>query len=102
MLAYEQFEKYMTAIVSADEKADEVCNVLGCSDKLFECTAIGTAIELLSWVMGDSEEWIAYWMYEQEYGTKWDENTASYKDGTPVICKTIRQLYDFLVKNAKR
>lgn len=101
MLTYEKFEKYMSAIVAADKKLDDIFKVLGGGDGIFDCTAIGTAIELISLLMEDSEDWIKYWVYEQEYGTQWDEHTASKADGTPIICKTVRQLYDFLVQNAK-
>lgn len=99
MLTYEQFEKYLTAIIAADKKMDEICTVIGGADKLMEGSSIGTSIELLSKLMGDTD-WIGYWIYEQNCGEEWDEKTASESDGTPIICKTMRQLYDFLIKNA--
>lgn len=101
MLTYEQFKKYMDVIIAADKKLDDILKVLGGGDGIFDCTTIGTTIELLSMLMDDSENWIGYWMYEQEHGTKWDEHTASEADGIPIICRTVRQLYDFLAQNAK-
>ncbi len=101
MLTYGQFEKCMNEIVAADKKLDEIFKALHGGNGIFDCSAIGTAIELLSLLMDDSEDWIEFWVYEQECGAKWDENTASEADGTPIICKTVRQLYDFLLKNAQ-
>lgn len=101
MLTYKQFEKYMSAIVAADKKLDEIFKVLGGGDGIFDCTAIGTAVELISLLMEDSEDWIYFWVYETNCGEDWTDETASEADGTPIICKTIRQLYDFLVQNGK-
>jgi len=101
MLTYKQFEKYMSAIVAADKKLDEIYNVLGGGDGIFDCTAIGTSIELISLLMEGSEDWIHFWFYETNCGEDWTDETASEADGAPIICKTIRQLYDFLVQNAR-
>lgn len=54
----------------------------------------------MSKVMHDKDDWISYWIYEQDFGKEWDENTACEEDGTPIVCTTPRQLYDFLLRNA--
>lgn len=99
MLTFEQFEKYINEIKKRNDRLDEICDVLGGCEWLFDIHMADEVISLLSYIMNDKDDWIAYWVYEQEFGTKWvDDETASQADGTPIVLRTTRQLYDYLVK----
>lgn len=102
MLSFEKFAEYIAAIEASNKKVDEIYSALGGGEEIFKCTCCDTAIELLSSLMEDSaNEWIDYWMYEQDFGRKWTTNTASYADGTPIMCRNVRELYDFLASESK-
>lgn len=99
MLSFEKFNAHLQDIVESEKWMNEVYNLLDGGNALLEKTAIATAVSLLEDLMEDDDEWIAYWLYDQEFGQKWDEGTASMPDGTPILCRTPRELYDFLVND---
>lgn len=99
MLSFEKFNTYLQQIINCEKWMDSMYHLLNGGDALFENTAVSTAVDLLSEIMGDDGDWISYWMYEQNFGEKWDEHTASESDGTPILCRTTQELYDFLVRN---
>lgn len=57
--------------------------------------------ELLSQVMGDTEEWVGWWCYETDFGREHDMTKVYDAYGEEVIAnlETAGDLYDFLVKN---
>ena len=44
----------------------------------------------------DSERWIRYWVYELDFGRKWEPGTVTESDGIDVPLQTAQQLHDFL------
>lgn len=101
MLTYDQFEMYVQDIQKAEEKLENIAAVFDGCAAIYDCSTVVTAVELLSLLMDDTDDWIGYWFFERDHGRTWDENTACDADGTPIICKTVRQLYDFLVKESR-
>lgn len=101
MLTFQEFETTINEIKSSSEKIDAIIDTIGWS-ALYELTCEETAVRLLERLMNDKFGWISYWIYEQNFGAKWDQSTASEADGTPIYLKTTRQLYDYLVKEDDR
>lgn len=98
MLKYEDFHKYLTNVKNTWLEIDRLEEVLTV-DWLCKISMLDDVLALLEDSMHDTDAWISYWCFEQNFGEDWDEHTASEADGTPIIMKTDRQLYDYLVKN---
>ena len=56
-------------------------------------------VDLLAEAMGDKGEWIAYFIYELNFGENWKEGTVTEKDGTDIRLQTPEDLYIFLTEN---
>lgn len=47
----------------------------------------------------DEGEWFDYWFYELECGAKYTEDSCCHKDKTPIVIKTVEDIYNFLKEN---
>ena len=98
MLDFKEFHRYLSRAVDVWNETNKVSAVFA-SEWICKISMIDDVISLLAHIMHDTDAWIDYWFFEQDCGRKWDEDTASEADGTPIILNTDRQLYDYLVKN---
>ena len=104
-LNYQQFEDHINAIKQYDIDTRKFEAAIECGfQDFFGICKIGSGLlhhymALVKELMHDEGEWIEYWIYELEYGTRTDLG-ASYKDGTPIPLATIEDLYRLLCKNA--
>ena len=56
-------------------------------------------IQLLEEIFHDTEaHWISYWVFELNYGQKYDEMTIIDNNLKQIKIKTAEELYDFLIK----
>jgi hypothetical protein len=69
---------------------------------------VGKLIQWLVSVMGDhscgdkvSDSWIAYYIYETDWGHSFDDTPVMSEDGTPIPFKTIGDVYDLIVDHKK-
>ena len=97
MLEYEKFEKYMNEIKDYLKKEDALDNALrelspdfgGYCSPLTDLT-----VQILKDAVGDESDWIGYYIWESEWGTKfpyvWD------KDGNEIPLETLKDLYDII------
>lgn len=104
MLTKKEFTDAMTAIVEQDAEDDRISKALGsiCSDYCFYGTKHATKglLNLLKSTMKDSYEWIKYWLYELECGTKYQNDSVLFNK-KPCKLKTIADLYALLKKEYK-
>lgn len=98
MISYEYFNNVIKELQMADDLINSANDIVQIE---FMCNISmqDTVIDLLSRMMNDVEDFISYWVYEMDFGRKWTDDTCTEKDDTPIILKTTRQLYDYLVKN---
>jgi hypothetical protein len=50
-------------------------------------------------VFNDKGEWFDYWFYELDRGEKYTPDSCTQKDGTPIVIKTVEDIYNFLKEN---
>lgn len=100
MLEYEDFEKYMLEIKSQQEKEHALDNALYNISPDFGGFSSGTLdliVELLKRLMLDEEDWIGYYIWESEWGTKfpyvWDENNKE------IPLQTLKDLYNIIIED---
>jgi hypothetical protein len=53
-------------------------------------------IKLLEDFTNDKNSWIEYFIYELDFGVKYKEGCATYKDKTPIDLSNAGTLYEFL------
>ena len=105
-LTYEQFEDYILFIKSAQEEEDKLNSLFReCFDdsSFYPHTRYETKlIKLLEYIMEDEDTgWISYFIYELNFGEKWKEGFVVDKvfgKEVDIPMKTIRNLYDYLLK----
>lgn len=104
MLTKKEFTDAMTAIVEQNAEDDIISKALSsiCSDYCFYGTKHATKglLNLLKSTMKDTYEWIDYWLYELECGTKYQNDSVLFNK-KPCKLKTIADLYALLKKEYK-
>jgi hypothetical protein len=53
-------------------------------------------IKVLETLMGDTEDWIGYYIYELDFGSKWEEGKVTV-NGQDQRLETAEDLWDFLL-----
>lgn len=97
-MTLEKFKDYMTDIQTFTEdynKAREYINVEVMDNLYLPCNSL---INLLSEQFNDESDWIGYWVYDLDLGTKWKEGTVI-DNGKDVKLKTVEDLYVMLIGN---
>lgn len=107
MLSKKDFNDVMSFIQERQKVEFEINGIF--SKEFFDCSFFpyskyeAMMIKLLSIIMEDESGWISYFIYELEFGEKYEDGdiTATDKDGKEVIIpmKTIDDLYQVLVDN---
>jgi hypothetical protein len=101
-ISKEQFVYYMNQIKKHRDIEDKI-NDVGKEFDFFEFNFgnyESLIVKLLQDIFLDKEnDWIGYFMYELEFGKKYEDGTAIYKDGSFIKLGTVEDLYDFLIEN---
>ena len=58
-----------------------------------------TVTDLLEFIFNDKDQWINYWIWELEFGERFEDGDAKDADGSNIPLKTMENLYNLLVKN---
>lgn len=96
LMTCERFVKYLTNIKEHNSFIEK-CRIVLKWD-MFECLKCQDAlIKLLQKHFADKDEFLSWWIYEKEYGTRDDINAYS-KDGNIIPLDTVEQIYAFLRK----
>lgn len=107
MLSKKDFNDVMSFIQERQKIEFKINEIF--SEEFFDCSFFpyskyeAMMIKLLSIIMEDESGWISYFIYELEFGEKYEDGdiTATDKDGKEVIIpmKTIDDLYQVLIDN---
>lgn len=58
----------------------------------------GALLKLLREVMEDKDDWIGYWMWELDFGKKWEPGKITSLDGTDIKLETLDDLWNLLTE----
>ena len=61
----------------------------------------GIATKLLEFIFNDENQWISYWIFELEFGERYEDECIKWEDGEVIPLKTAEDLYDLLIRNTK-
>lgn len=95
----EQFVYLMTVIKKKYREIekfwDGFCDLFGsCSDKLIETTSLSEIIGTIADIVDDKEEWIYWYVYENDWGENGLEGTD--KNGNVILLMTLEDLWDLI------
>ena len=110
-LSKEDFVRYIDRLCEATDLCDKIDSLMRESKDNIENDFMNGAalqinhepivIELLCKLMHDDEIYsdISYFIYELDYGRKYESGMITDKDGTDIDFSTAEKLYDYLAKN---
>lgn len=105
MLTKKQFIKLLTDFKQIEEDINNVDKALKKLDPDFGgfyLSRVSTLItDALKAAMNDEYDYIGYWVYELDYGSKWKKGTITTKEGKDIKLKTAEDLYDYIIKTSK-
>lgn len=110
LISKERFVEIMKEIKAMDEASRNLSKALEDFDNTSDFggfsnfRAMDIAIDLLNILVQDfPEEYfgstIEYFIYDLEWGEKWEEDSITEADGTPIRLSTVEELYDYLESN---
>lgn len=72
-------------------------------DQVYSTGLEDTVVSLLEIIFKDKEnQWLAYWIWELNYGEAYNDGDVTEEDGTIISLRTAEELYDFLIKNHRK
>lgn len=103
ILSKEEFVKILDNLKETEvfyDKTNDMLRTCGSDGYVFPPTNIDDVVFLLDKIFKQNkyDSWISYFVYELEFGKKYEEGTITYKDGTIVDLGNSEKLYDFLTK----
>lgn len=113
MITKEEFVSYMNTLKVITESSRMLSDALkdfdSCSDfgGFSNFRAEGLIVTLLEKLMDDFRDDqydisdISYFIYDLEWGTKWNPFSLRDADGSSIDISTIEKLYDYLISNIK-
>lgn len=95
-----EFTRHIERVHEAYRCNDAICDLLKCDIIEYGDDLMASIIELLEAHFNDQSEWISYWMWELNFGEKYEEGTVI-SNGENIPLKSIEDLYKLLVDNIK-
>lgn len=102
MLSFAEFEKVMNNVKKFWDRLMEIESVTDGCVQAWEMTnggCIDDVLMLLQKMFRDTEEWLTYWVYDLDWGNDYKPGCVENEDGSNIELETMRDLYDFLLKN---
>lgn len=110
MVSKEKFVEIINRLKEADEVVNKVNDILrntreNIENDFMNASAMsisheGVVVELLKIIFNDEDDWISWWIYEEDYGRKFKVGDVSYKneEGIEIYpnLTNAEGLYDFL------
>lgn len=96
----------MNSIIDLHQQQEKFNNVLQEMDSEFggcyiNNKSIDKLYNLLRDLTNDKSDIIGYWLWELEFGERYEEGCVSEEDGTPIPLKTLDDVWNYLVDENK-
>jgi len=104
MITLEQFKSALFDIKRFQEAQDSINDgfkILGQDSRIMITEPESVVVRLLEAIFNDKGEWISYFLYQLEWGKKYEDGCVFDVDYSYIRLNTIKELYDFLVKEMK-
>lgn len=95
---YKVIDDYKTMFDFTDEM-NELFDKYKTDGNIYPPMCTKTVTDLLEFIFNDKDQWINYWIWELEFGERFEDGDAKDADGSNIPLKTMENLYNLLVKN---
>ncbi len=106
MITKREFCEVISKLKQNDDFLNDLCDVFRKhqrEDQVYSTGLEDVVVNLLELIFDDKEnQWIAYWIWECNYGETYEDGDVTESDGTPIPLKTAKELYNFLIENMER
>lgn len=94
----EEFTKGLEIYNSMCDKASEIIDVVfkGYSESVFDDWNIEFYTFFTSLLNEEQRNWVDYFVFELDFGSRYDVGMVSGADGEPIYLETVEELYAFL------
>lgn len=102
IISKDKFCQILTKLKENEDFIDGINDVLrefGRDNYIFPTGLEDVIVRLLETVFEDTDKWISYWVWEENFGRKYEDGDAIDERGSIIPLKTAEDLYDFLIKN---
>ena len=93
-------DDYKTMFNFTDEM-NELFDKYKCDGYIYPPICTETVANLLEFIFNDKNQWISYWIFELDFGERYEDGDVQDKDGNNISLKTSEDLYNLLVENMK-
>lgn len=90
-MEFKQFEKIIRRIEKHHKQSDTLYSIFGGCD--FSDDIEDSLVDVLSELLNDHAEWIAWWIYETDFGSK---NNIVREDGIEIPIDTVKDLWELI------
>jgi len=104
MITLEQFKSALDDIKLfgiAEDLINDGFKKLGQDSRIIMSQPEVAIVRLLENVFNDKGQWIQYFLYELDWGKKYEDGCITDTDGSFIRLSTIEELYNFLIKEMK-
>ena len=102
LLSRNDFSNVINRLKQNDRFLDKLSDVLdefGIDNQICSTGLEDVIIDILETIFDDKKsEWISYWIWELDYGEKYNDGDVADEDGVAISLRTPEDLYDFLLK----
>lgn len=102
MISFEEFKKYMQIYKSILQKENKLSQALEEMSKNFGGFCFEDVhnlfLKMITSITKDKGEWISYYIFELDWGKKYQDGYVTDKDGSNIPLKTLQDLYKLLKK----
>lgn len=93
-------DDYKTMFNFTDEM-NELFDKYKCDGYIYPPICTETVVNLLEFIFDDINQLISYWVWELDFGERYEDGDVKDKKGEIIPLKTTEDLYDLLVRNMK-
>ena len=104
MITLQQFKSALSDIKRFQQAQDSINDgfkILGQDSRIMITEPESVVVRLLETIFNDKGEWIQYFLYELDWGKKYEDGCITDTDGSFIKLSTIDELYVFLLKEEK-
>ena len=98
-MSKEQFIKLMNVIVKQHNQLKDLYNdiddLFSTCDRLIDVTNLVNIVDVISEIVGDTDNWIYWYIYENDCGKR--SGTVIDTDGLTVPCETIEDIWNLIM-----
>ena len=101
-MEFKEFKKHMDRLKQQSDNSFALYKAFGCEGPGVLCDdVVDSVIDLLEDAMGDTGEWMSYWIYDLDFGSEYKDGSVVDEEGNTINIRTVEDLYNRLTEWGK-